>query len=690
MESVRGEQVPVLAKSQARPAPAGTGTALAAFLIYGATIPKATVADRGLDSQNHGTPARADPGCLPPSYLGTPTVTQNLDGPPRPYREITPLAIVVGIVLGIVMNAAVTYSGLKIGFTLGGSAIAAVLGWGILRGVFRRGTIVENNIAQTVASSVNTSNSGIIFTVPVLYLLGMQAQIKPLWLLAATMAGAIMGVAFIIPTRKQMIDHDRLRFPTGTAVASVLRSPGEGVAKSLVLLVGIAISMTIFWFTEAAETLNIPELEMANFLGWADLAERAGIPAGIVTDRSVDLGAWISNTRFAVLWNPSFNFVWAIAPFALGAGFITGRPGLVVLAGGLLAYFVITPIAFDSGWMPSGTTATGAGDWALGNINRPLGIGLLMGGALIGLLMAFPSMGSALRGIGGGKGRGQERDELPMWILGLAILFAFALLFFAARSTIAGGSDQQAAIIAGVGTVWMWFAGIVIAQCTGMTDWSPISGMALLTVMICLLLTDNQVVPAVLIGAAVCVAITECADMMQDLKTGSLVGGQPIKQQIIELSVSWIGPVVCLATIALLADNNMRDYGVAFGPGTEMPAPQAAALEGVINTIRGGDAPVEMFGMGGLIGILLSLSGMAGLGVLVGLSMYLPLMYLLPYGLGCLLQMLVTKVKGASWTESWGVPLAAGLIVGEGLLGVAFAGFTVAKPHLIEFITANV
>lgn len=617
-----------------------------------------------------------------PETTEAPPVTNNLDGPPRPYREITPLAVIVGILIGVVMNAAITYSGLKIGFTLGGSAIAAVLGWGILRGVFRKGTIVENNIAQTVASSVNTSNSGLIFTVPVLFLLGLNESINPWWLLAASMAGAIMGVAFIIPTRKQMIDHDRLRFPTGTAVASVLRSPGEGVAKSLLLVLGVIIAMVVIWFTEAPDKLNLPGMGWSGFLGWEDLARKAGIQDGIVSASKVDVGAWIQTTRLSALWNPSFSFSWAIAPFALGAGFITGRPGLVVLAGGLLATFVIAPIAFSSGWMPSAVDAAGAGGWALGNINRPLGIGLLMGGALVGLLFAFPSIGSALKSIGRGGGSRGERDELPMWVLGLAILFAYALLFFAARSTIIDGDDQQAAIIAGVGTAWMWFAGIVIAQCTGLTDWSPISGMALLTVMICLFLTDNQVIPAVLIGAAVCVAITECADMMQDLKTGSMVGGQPIKQQIIELSVSWIGPVVCLATIALLASVNTEKFGVAFGPGTDMPAPQAAALEGVVNTFRGGNAPVEMYGMGGLIGVLLSLSGMAGLGVLVGLSMYLPLMYLLPYGLGCLIQMFVTKVKGASWTENWGLPLAAGLIVGEGILGIGFAAFKLLTPYL--------
>ena len=618
----------------------------------------------------------SSPDHSPEQHLKRPT-----DSSLQPYREVTPLAIVLGVLVGVVMNAAITYSGLKIGFTLGGSAIAAVLGWGLLRGVFRRGTIIENNIAQTVASSVNTSNSGIIFTVPVLYLLGLQAEVSQVWLIAATMAGAVMGVAFIIPTRKQMIDLDRLRFPTGTAVASVLRSPGEGIRKSLVLVLGVVLSMVVIWFTEAAQTLNQPDLGWSGFLGWGDLARRMGAPDGVVTDHSIDLGRWIQQSRLGALWHPAFDFTWAIAPFALGAGFITGRPGLVVLAGGLLAYFVITPVAYDAGWMPGAVDAVAAKGWALGNVNRPLGIGLLTGGALVGLLFALPSITGALGSIRGG-GAGGERDELPLWVLGLAIIAAFGLLFLAARATLTEGDAGQAALIAGVGTAWMWFAGIVIAQCTGMTDWSPISGIALLTVMICLFLTDNQVVPAVLIGAAVCVSITECADMMQDLKTGSMVGGRPLKQQMIELAVAWVGPAVCLATIALLATTNFNTFGVHFGPGTDMPAPQAAALEGVINTIRGGDAPVEMYGMGGVLGILLSLSGMAGLGVLVGLSMYLPLMYLLPYGLGCLLQMLVKKLKGAAWTESWGVPLAAGLIVGEGLLGVVFAGVKLLLPVL--------
>ena len=138
------------------------------------------------------------------------------------YREVTVSAILFAIGIGIVMNAAITYAGLKIGFTIGGSAIAAVLGFGVLRGVLRRGSILETNIAQTCASAVNTSNAGIIFTVPVLFLLGLPlaADSADFWLITlAAVGGSILGAAFIIPLRKQMIEIDRLRFPTGTGVA---------------------------------------------------------------------------------------------------------------------------------------------------------------------------------------------------------------------------------------------------------------------------------------------------------------------------------------------------------------------------------------------------------------------------------------------------------------------------------------
>ena len=195
-----------------------------------------------------------------------------------------------------------------------------------------------------------------------------------------------------------------------------------------------------------------------------------------------------------------------------------------------------------------------------------------------------------------------------------------------------------------VGTLWLGLAGIIVAQATGMTDWSPISGMTLIAVVLFLGLTGNSVAASILVGAAVCVAIAQCADMMQDLKTGHLVGSTPLRQQAVQLGFVWLGPIVCLVVIGVL----WRSFG--FGPDHDLTAPQAQALQAAI------------------IGGLLGLTGVAGLGVLVGLSMYLPLAYILPYGLGCVVNMACARSRGTRWVEERGVPFAAGLLVGEPLV----------------------
>ena len=175
--------------------------------------------------------------------------------PPGPYREVTLPAILLGVFFGVMLVACFTYAGLLIGFTIGGSAVAAILGFGVLRGVMRTGSIVENNINQTIASGINITTAGIIFTVPAFYL--MDVEFNPVLVGVAAVAGALLGIFFIIPIRKQMIDLDRLRFPTGTAVAAILKSPGAGVEKSRLLVIGMAISAAVMGpFSQGERYLN--------------------------------------------------------------------------------------------------------------------------------------------------------------------------------------------------------------------------------------------------------------------------------------------------------------------------------------------------------------------------------------------------------------------------------------------------
>lgn len=812
--------------------------------------------------------------------------------PPGPaYREVTLASIVLGLIIGAVMNAAITYAGLKIGFTIGGSAIAAVIGFGLLRGILRKGTILETNIVQTIASAVNTPNSGVIFTVPVLLLLGfhLSADGMDFWLITlACVCGAVLGGAFIIPLRKQMLDIERLRFPSATAVAAILKSPGAGPKKAIVLGVGIALAMLIglpaqlpqlrspaqvdklqelveqerisradllltreidSWITAEsapdsivnhgrlqAELIqakeNAPErareiegqvadakalavadlrnaiehpvdrsrltdfpLELSALayrasageipwsrlrdtkagwaadpmFGYADLQirmprsveadaepvdfafngpgersevltvrsdlDRNGLPDLVVSDDTIDVGR--------ILGLPlQIQLLFAIAPFALGAGYLTGRAGLLVLAGGILAYVVLNPLIYAMGWMPATVSESGAAGYGFGNVNRPLGIGLLLGGALMGVIASLPAIREAFKSIAaagkanspGGNTAGGG-DELGLKVLIVAVAGALLFLFVAADFTSkqpinsvcpvtelaieteefstqyngytlafldeaalqtfeqASPEDQEAVaapfsadrkgllagmnphvragVIAITGALWIWFAGIIIAQCTGMTDWSPISGMALLTVVLVMLLSGpGGVLGAVLIGAALCVAITCAADMMADLKTGYLVGAKPKRQQTVELIFTGIGPVITMVVLLVIVVGNEAKFGVPIGPGTDTSAPQAQALQAVITGVQGGAMPYALYGAGALIGALLGLGAFSGLGVLVGLSMYLPFAYIATYGVGCVINMLVSKVKGSSWAEEWGVPMAAGFIVGDAVLAL--------------------
>jgi uncharacterized oligopeptide transporter (OPT) family protein len=232
----------------------------------------------------------------------------------------------------------------------------------------------------------------------------------------------------------------------------------------------------------------------------------------------------------------------------------------------------------------------------------------------------------------------------------------------------------QAAISSVVGTVWLGLAALIVAQATGMTDISPMSGMALISVTLMMFLLSGNIAGAMVVGVAVSVAIGQGADMMQDLKTGFLIGARPIKQQLAQFAVTWIGALVAFGVVVLLWKSGEGGTG-GFGEGTPLPAPQGGALMGIIDAVKSGNVPVDKYALGGSIGAILGSAPMPGLGVLVGLAMYLPFSITLGYGVGCLMEMGIQKRFGLHFCEHKLVPLAAGLIVGEAIAGVGHALF---------------
>lgn len=567
--------------------------------------------------------------------------------------------MLVGWFLGCLIAVSIGYAALILGFSIEGSELAAILGWGILRGILRRTSIIENNINQTIASAVNGASAGMMFSIPALFILAtperdpegkfaLLAQFNVGIMVLACITGGVLGLAFIIPLRKQMIDFDRLAYPGGIAVAAILKSPGAGMKKAILLLAGGAISGIFYLLVMTLTGSDHPDWSLGSQL---------------------QLPAYLNITLFLSL-------------MTVGVGFLSGKGGFWFGAGGFLCYWVLAPLLSQFG---DGTDALMADPNALRvTLFRPTGIGMLIGAAIGGIVAAFPLIRSALKSMhesrhqSGEDGALATSDEMPIWLLylgvGAGVVVLIALCYYSV-------SDPQmtlwrAATMAVLGTVWVWVAGVIVSECLGRTNWSPLSGMTLIAVTILLVIAQSgmeapsAVLSSVIIGAAICVAIAQAGDMMLDLKSGYLVGAMPRRQQLGQFIGSWLGPLVVIGLIFVLHEQ--------YTLGSEsLPAPQGTALASMIEGIVEQDVPAYRYVAGGGLGAVLSFSGLGGIGVLIGLGFYMPFDIVLTYTIGNVLRILSDRFAGKRFSEQVGVPIAAGLIVGEALVGVGYAFYQI-------------
>jgi len=563
-----------------------------------------------------------------------------------PYPELTLTAVLVGYGLGIVIALSIGYASLILGFSIEGSELAAILGFGILRGILRRSSIVENNINQTIASSVNGASAGMMFTVPALFILG-RTDFNAVLMVFSCIAGGILGIAFIIPLRRQMIDYERLTYPGGVAVATILKSPGAGVRKALLLLAGMALSGTVYFISQ-----------LIGFEHW-NLGRIIGMP-------------------------DYMNGIWFVSLMTVGVGFISGRGGVSFVIGGFVCYWILAPLLAAMDILPSPETLQALGQTMPNHLRltffRPVGIGMLIGGALTGIVLALPLIVGSVRSMhkAAKLKTALSKDEMPIRLLYIGIAGATLLLFIISVLSVKEMGIIRGGLMALLGTVWIWIAGVILSECIGRTNWSPLSGMTLIAVTILIVISSGlgktaAIISSVMVGAAACVAMAQATDLMLDLKTGYLVGASPRKQQIGQFLATWLGPIVIIALIFVLHK--------AYTLGSErLPAPQASALAEMVEGILGGEVPVQKYIAGAGLGALLSASGIGGLGILVGLGFYLPFSIVLTYSIGMLLRIILDFRKGPTFSEDVGIPIAAGLIVGEALIGVGFAVFFVLRP----------
>lgn len=576
------------------------------------------------------------------------------------YPEFTWVAVLVGWAVGAVLTISVAYASLMLGFSIEGSELAAILGWGILRGAMRRTSIVENNINQTIASAVNGASSGIMFSVPALLILSNQDQFselaninQPLLILAA-ITGCVIGLSFVIPLRKQMIDFDRLPYPGGIAVATILKSPGAGVRKAVLLLAGVGLAMLC--------QLSVLMVTGKDHTDW-QAGQLLGLPSML-------------------------NITFYVSIMTIGVGYLSGKGGFWFGAGGFSCYFLLSPLlAFFAG--DAVAELARQPEQIRITLYRPTGIGMLIGAAVGGILGALPMILGAIRSLQGVSQRASgdiaQKDEMPLWLLyamiGLGSLYIAALAWFVGDSQI---SLARSVLICALGVAWIWVAGVIVAECVGRTNWSPLSGMTLIAVTLLIFAVKSDTDPlttirvAMVVGTAVCLAISQASDMMLDLKSGYLIGAIPRRQQMAQFVGTWLGPILVIWLMMLLHTTNKEG-----GMGSEtLPAPQATALATMIESIVSGDVPTYRYVAGAGLGLMLALSGLGGIGVLIGLGFYMPFAVVLTYTVGNILRVASDRWLGRNFGYEVGVPIAAGLIVGEALVGVGAALWQISKSWL--------
>lgn len=597
-----------------------------------------------------------------------------------PMAELTLRGVILGALITLLFTAANVYLGLKIGLTFATSIPAAVISMAVLR-LFATGTILENNIVQTIASAAGTL-SAIIFVLPGLVIIGWW-QGFPYWLSACTIAlGGILGVMYSVPLRRALVTGSDLPYPEGVAAAEVLKvgaGSREGLEENKRGLAAIVMSsIAAAGFSIIAKTKILAE-EAATFF-------------------KLGAGASSVSTSFSMALIGVGHLVGISVGAAMFVGLLINWVGIVpyltspLPAGADLADLVGTTFRMKARFIGAGTIGIAA-IWTLLKILGPI---------ISGIRSALNA--AKVRKSGDAGTLDITERDLPIGIVFGTILaslvpIAVLLWIFAQGGPIAANPVP----IIGLTLAYILVAGIVIASVCGYmagligASNSPISGVGILAVLGASLIlaaiygsghpeqSQALIAYALFTTAIVFGVATISNDNLQDLKTGQLVGATPWKQQIALVLGVLFGALVIPPVLDLLNSA----FGFAGAPGakaTALPAPQAALISALAKGVLGGDLDWGLIGFGAGIGVvvvaldeLLGKTGKMRLPPLaVGMGIYLPmaLTLLIPVGavIGHFYNRWSLRQANPEFAERMGVLMATGFIVGESLFGVAFAG----------------
>lgn len=579
--------------------------------------------------------------------------------------ELTVTSVIMGCILAVIFGAANAYLGLRVGMTVSASIPAAVISMGVIRVILRRNSILESNMVQTIGSAGESLAAGAIFTMPALFLwaeegLSDKPGIVEITLIA--LCGGILGVLFMVPLRNALIvkEHATLLYPEGTACADVLLAGEEGGANASTVFSGMGLAAIFKFVVDGLKLL----------------------PA--------DVSAAFKSFKGEIGME--------VYPALLGVGYIVGpKIASYMFTGSLIGWMVIIPLICLFGpdtWMypaAEGTTiaqlyANGGAAAIWSTYVKYIGAGAIATGGIISLIKSLPlivtTFRDSMKSMKGSKNTSTERtaQDLPMQFILLGIVAMVFIIWIvpAIPVTLLG-----ACII----VVFGFFFATVSSRMVGLVGSSnnPVSGMAIATLLIATFAIKSSgktgidgMTAAIAVGSVICIIAAIAGDTSQDLKTGYLLGATPKKQQMGEM----LGVVVS----GLAIGGVLYLLNAAWGYGTaEIPAPQAQLMKMIVEGIMGGNLPWGLVFVGVFLAICLEILRIPVMPFAIGL--YLPIYLNATIMIGGIVRGLLDRRKGvdektktAQVTD--GTLYCAGMIAGEGLVGILLAIFTVVGISL--------
>lgn len=600
-------------------------------------------------------------------------------------NPVTPWSVCVGLVMTVLFSAAAAYLGLKVGQVFEAAIPIAIIAVGLSGALGKKNALGQNVIIQSIGACSGVIVAGAIFTLPAIYILqgktdaagnllypGLQVNFLKMFL--SSLLGGVLGILFLIPFRKYFVKEmdGQYPFPEATATTKVLQSSEKGgsSAKTLVIssLIGGLYDFAVSTFGAWSETIS------TTFTHWgAVIADKAKVVLKL-------------NTGAAVL----------------GLGYIVGlKYALVICCGSLLVWLVIIPLMnliFGGSvldLMGSGLSTTVgqmSADGIFKEYARHIGIGGIAVAGIIGILKSFGVIKSAVglainefrkkpSSVKAEEDLSQKDISMKVVVVGICLTLLAVFAFFAFGGVV--NNIWQAVVGLLIVAVIAFLFTTVAANAIAIVGTNPVSGMTIMTLIItalvlvaCGLKGDGGMVAAMLIGGVVCTALSMAGGFITDLKIGYWTGVTPAKQE----TWKFLGTLVAAATVCAVMMILNKTYG--FSGDNALVAPQANAMAAVIEPMmNGGSAPWALYGIGGVIAILLTLFKQPALAFCLG--MFIPLDLNLPLLVGGLISWFVSsRSKDKTLNDlrqEKGTLIASGFIAGGALMGVVSAVLKFAK-----------